>query len=61
MEKDTLEQLRYPIGKFELPEEITEKDMDAWIMVLEQLPERLSRMVSPLTAAQLDTPYRPEG
>jgi len=61
MEKDTLEQLRYPIGKFELPEEITEKDMDAWIMVLEQLPERLSRMVSPLTDAQLDTPYRPEG
>lgn len=61
MEKDRLEQLRYPIGKFELPEAITEKDMYAWIMVLEQLPERLSRMVSPLTDAQLDTPYRPEG
>ncbi|WP_127142006.1 YfiT family bacillithiol transferase [Flagellimonas marinaquae] len=61
MEKDTMEQLRYPIGRFELPKKITKEDIDAWIFVLEQLPERLSRMVGPLTDAQLNTPYRPQG
>jgi hypothetical protein len=61
MEKDNLEQLRYPIGKFEVPEIITNAQLKEWISVLEELPKRLELMVAPLTATQLETPYRPGG
>ena len=56
-----MEQLRYPIGKFEPPESITESDLQEWIMILETLPQRLTNLVSPLSEEQLETPYRPEG
>ncbi|WP_073175957.1 YfiT family bacillithiol transferase [Flagellimonas flava] len=61
MEKDSMEQLRYPIGTFKAPETITDKHLDEWITALEHLPERLENMVSPLTEEQLGTPYRPGG
>nr|WP_299069873.1 putative metal-dependent hydrolase [uncultured Allomuricauda sp.] len=61
MEKDTLEQLRYPIGVFEIPENITQKQLEDWIGILEHLPQRLADMVTPLSAEQLETPYRPDG
>ncbi|MBW8243313.1 bacillithiol transferase BstA [Muricauda oceani] len=61
MEKETLEQLRYPIGKFETPETISSADLEKWISDLETLPQRLSDIVTPLSDDQLDTPYRPEG
>ena len=61
MEKEVLEQLRYPIGKFEIPESITESKLEEWISVLETLPQRLSDLVSPLSEEQLETPYRPDG
>lgn len=56
-----MEKLRYPIGHFECPEEITSKQISEWIGVLEDLPVRLESLVNNLTAAQLETPYRPEG
>nr|WP_297786065.1 putative metal-dependent hydrolase [uncultured Allomuricauda sp.] len=61
MEKETLEQLRYPIGKFKIPESITKDDLQEWTAVLENLPKRLSDLVTPLTNEQLETPYRPDG
>jgi hypothetical protein len=61
MEKEILEQLRYPIGKFETPETITNADLEQWITDLETLPQRLSDLVIPLSDEQLDTPYRPDG
>jgi len=61
MKKEALEQLRYPIGKFKIPESISKEDLRQWITVLEELPQRLDEMVSPLTNEQLETPYRPEG
>lgn len=59
--KETLEQLRYPIGKFEVPDTITKNNLEEWISVLEQLPQRLSDLVTPLSEEQLETPYRPGG
>jgi hypothetical protein len=56
-----MEKLRYPIGHFECPEEITAVRIKEWIGVLEQLPERLETLVENLSAEQLETPYRPEG
>ena len=61
MENETLEQLRYPIGKFETPETITSADLEKWITDLETLTQRLSDLVAPLSEQQLETPYRPGG
>jgi len=61
MEEIELEQLRYPIGKFSAPEEISKDHIASWILVLEELPKRLENMVSSLSTEQLNTPYRPQG
>lgn len=61
MNSTTLEQLRYPIGKFSLPEAISNEDINQWMEVLEQFPQRLKLLVKDLTEEQLNTAYRPEG
>lgn len=61
MEKEALEQLRYPIGKFAVPTTITESDFKEWTTILETLPQRLKDLVSPLSEEQLEMPYRPGG
>ncbi len=61
MTEKELEHLRYPIGKFEKPDAISNDHQKSWISILEHLPNRLSNLVSSLSQAQLDTPYRPEG
>ncbi len=61
MEKETLELLKYPIGHYQIPETITDEHLEEWITVLEELPQRLEIMVRPLSAKQLETPYRPGG
>ena len=61
MEATELEELRYPIGKYIIPDPITEEHIKQWIAVLEQLPEKLEQLVTPLSEEQLETPYRPGG
>ncbi|NNE44067.1 MAG: putative metal-dependent hydrolase [Gemmatimonadetes bacterium] len=56
-----LRELQYPIGEFSAPEEITPAQVDAWITDIEVLPRDLRAAVTPLSDAQLDTPYRPDG
>lgn len=56
-----LEKLRYPIGHFNCPVEISEEDIKEWINVLDSLPARLSNLVSAFSEAQLETPYREGG
>jgi len=58
MENEALEQLKYPIGKYKIPNPITEQHLDEWISILEHLPKRLEAMVLPLSKEQLETPYR---
>lgn len=53
--------LRYPIGKFEIPKGWASADRASWIEAVEQCPSDMRRAVAGLTDAQLDTPYRPEG
>jgi DinB superfamily len=53
--------LRYPIGKFEPPKQITAADIAEWLRDLEELPANLKRAVAGLDDRQLDTPYRPGG
>ncbi len=61
MENTSLENLQYPIGKYIIPSSITEKHLKEWIAILEHLPSRLEKMVTPLSKQQLETPYRPGG
>jgi hypothetical protein len=59
---DDLELLRYPVGR--LPRRSTPLDAREradLIAVIEQAPARFRSLVSDLTDAQLDTPYRPGG
>ncbi|MEN8797745.1 MAG: YfiT family bacillithiol transferase [Flavobacteriaceae bacterium] len=61
MEKQDLESLRYPIGKFQVPETISELQIKKWIDDLEHFPQRLTDLVVDLDSGQLATPYRPGG
>lgn len=61
MAKLNLEELRYPIGKFEVPSSISEEQISEWINVLENYPNKLELLVKELTTTQLETPYRPGG
>jgi uncharacterized damage-inducible protein DinB len=55
------ERLRYPIGHFEPPAQITAVDRARWLDDLEMLPNNLREAVEDLANKQLDTPYRPGG
>jgi hypothetical protein len=53
--------LRYPIGHFDPPENITKEVQQQWIQTLEVFPEKLERLVKNLSEEQLDTSYRDGG
>ena len=53
--------VRYPIGRGELTDEITPERRLEWIKDLEETPMRLRAAVENLSDEQLDTPYRPGG
>ena len=56
-----MDDLRYPIGRFEHDGPISDADLSGWIADIEALPADLRAAVAGLDDAQLDTPYRPEG
>lgn len=58
---EDLEKLKYPIGHFNCPENISNEDIEKWIQVLDTLPERLSNLVNSFSEEQLNTPYRDGG
>ena len=53
--------LRYPIGDFAAPTDITPARISSWIDDIEVLPRDLRALVAPLDSGQLATAYRPEG
>lgn len=61
MEKNEIEKLRYPIGKFNRPDSISETLISEWIEILDRYPARLRQLVKGLSEEQLNTPYRPGG
>ena len=52
---------RYPIGKFELPKEVTPALRQAAIDDIAATPAKVRAAVAGLSDAQLDTPYREGG
>lgn len=58
---NTLDSLRFPIGKFEAPQVLTQELIDGYVKDIETFPARLKQAVNGLNDSQLDTPYRPDG
>lgn len=56
-----LESLRFPIGRWQKPTEVTPTERGAMIATLAAFPERLRTRLVDVTDTQLDTPYRLEG
>ncbi len=56
-----LQLLKFPIGKFQKPAELTKEILNGFIKDIETFPVRLRKEVGSLNDAQLDTPYRPDG
>ncbi|WET01092.1 YfiT family bacillithiol transferase [Flavobacterium sp. YJ01] len=61
MKELDLEKLKYPIGKFIVPDDYSVEYLSAKIEEIETFPSRLEKEVIHLTDEQLDTPYRPDG
>ncbi|UCF64086.1 MAG: putative metal-dependent hydrolase [bacterium] len=53
--------LKYPIGEFKAPEEVTKNDIGTWTKIIESLPGKLRKVVQNMTPVQWSTPYRPGG
>lgn len=61
MTTDELQSLRFPIGQYEPPAQITAAHLAGWIDEIEALPGELRAVVAKLTQEQLDRPYREGG
>src|SRR5579871_5838090 len=59
--KLNMDDLRYPIGRFQPSSTSTAEERAAHIDMLRELPGRLSDAVNGLEDSQLDTPYREGG
>ncbi|WP_373497683.1 YfiT family bacillithiol transferase [Aquiflexum sp.] len=53
--------MKYPIGPFISPDEITSEMIHIWIGEIESFPKMLKEAVQNLTEKQLNTPYREGG
>jgi DinB superfamily len=56
-----LENLKYPIGRHQIPEIYSAEIIEDFIQTLERFPTDIRTAVAGLTNEQLDTPYRPDG
>ena len=56
-----LEKLKYPIGNFTWPKEITDDDIERWISEIEAFPSLVGKEVAGLQPSELDWRYRPDG
>jgi hypothetical protein len=56
-----LEDLKYPIGRYQKPETFTPESTEEWIATLRALPSWMDACIENLDASQLQVPYRPGG
>lgn len=56
-----LEKMKYPIGRFSVPKNISTENINIWINIIKKFPSRLESLIKNLTDDQLDTVYRPGG
>ncbi|OFW82105.1 MAG: metal-dependent hydrolase, partial [Alicyclobacillus sp. RIFOXYA1_FULL_53_8] len=58
---ESLDSLRYPIGTYQAPQDISAQQIEDWITEIAATPKSLRSAIEGLTSHQLDTPYRPGG
>jgi len=56
-----MDDLRYPIGKFQHVGEVSPEQVRQWIAEIAAVPSQMRKAVEGLSEEQLDTPYRPGG
>lgn len=56
-----LENLKFPIGLFEMPQDVSNEQLKNWIIEIEQLPENLKTITKNLSIEELNYIYRPNG
>ena len=56
-----MEALKFPIGRFSAPTEMTSAQLSSFVKVIEDFPSLLKAETDKLSEVQLDTAYRPEG
>lgn len=56
-----LEALRYPVGRYTMPSEVSPDEMQSAREIIKAFPAKIAQAVAGLSATQLDTPYRPDG
>ncbi len=61
MSESELVSLKFPIGKFQKPTELSQELLEGYITDIETFPSRLKKELATLNDEQLDTPYRPDG
>ncbi len=59
--EETLEPLKYPIGRFTMPQSVSEPEIIDAIHKIAGLPLRMLEAVRQIPSEGLDTPYRPGG
>jgi hypothetical protein len=57
----TLEDLKYPMGRFDWSRPVTTEDCEKAIQTIAAFPPKMREAIKSLNDTQLDTPYRPEG
>lgn len=55
------EHLKFPVGPFSRPVEISDADLNRWMETIEHLPLKMREAINGLNADQLDTTYRQDG
>jgi len=61
MTEQDLYKLKFPIGEFQKPNEITKAQIKDWIASIEALPRAIETITSGLNETQLNYKYRPDG
>lgn len=61
LEMSDLELLRYPVGRFEKPEKISDEDVQEYIRVLGNFPAELAKTVGNFDDEKFNTQYRENG
>lgn len=56
-----LETLRYPIGKLNIPKDVTPKQISQWIDDVTLFPSNIKKLTQDLSEEKLQWKYRPEG
>jgi len=56
-----MEALKFPIGRFSAPTEMTSAQLSSFVKVIEDFPALLKAETDKLSEVQLDTAYRPGG